>query len=354
MDIMASDSSRVSGSRSSTDDEDDNDNEESENHYPLDAGSNSPKHHTDEKKHTRKQKLPKKKKHGNTDAPAKSVFEGGLIRYPGLRRPTPTKTRPLWFNFLGLHEFFSPIFWRAILVELVGMTIQVAVSIFIVVGVLSSGFPFPSLVIGISHMPLITSFIFALAAASGAHLNPLITISTVCGGLTSPLRGLLYVGAQIGGSIAGSAIMYGVLPIEKSMIYHLGGCSIGALPPGSAFLAEIVLSFFLLFIAFGLALDPRQGPMFGLILPPIYIGITLGLCIFVGGLVAPEANYTGPSLNPARCLGPAIVLGENTSHHWVYWIGTIVTSILHGILYVVAPPLHKEMFGKPTKLDKES
>lgn len=71
-----------------------------------------------------------------------------------------------------------------------------------------------------------------------------------------------------------------------------------------------VNSFILLFVAYGTALDPIQGEVFGPVVAPFFIGGILGMNIFVSGGVALEEGYTGAGMNPARCFGPAIATGE--------------------------------------------
>ena len=60
---------------------------------------------------------------------------------------------------------------------------------------------------GVSNIFLLSLFIFAIAPASGGHINPLITFTTVTTGLTGLPRGVLYmVGQTIGGAVAGGII----------------------------------------------------------------------------------------------------------------------------------------------------
>lgn len=60
---------------------------------------------------------------------------------------------------------------------------------------------------GVSNIFLLSLFIYATAPASGGHVNPLITFSTVTTGLTAFPRGALYIICQtIGAGIAGGLI----------------------------------------------------------------------------------------------------------------------------------------------------
>ena len=60
---------------------------------------------------------------------------------------------------------------------------------------------------GVSNIFLLSLFIFSIAPASGGHINPLITFTTVTTGLTGLPRGVLYmIGQTIGGALAGGII----------------------------------------------------------------------------------------------------------------------------------------------------
>ena len=84
---------------------------------------------------------------------------------------------------------------------------------------------------------------------------------------------------------------------------------------------EAVLTFFLVFVVYGSAVDARAPKIGGLA-----IGLTVALDILFGG------PYTGAAMNPARTFGPALVSGQWT-HHYVYWIGPLLGGLLAGVIY---------------------
>jgi len=122
------------------------------------------------------------------------------------------------------------------------------------------------------------------------------------------------------------------------MITNLGGCSVGSYNAGRAFLAETMFSFFSLFIAFGTALDPGQREIYGPLLGPFFVSITLALVIFIGGGL--EAGWTGPSMNPARCFGPAIAMSNEALYGklWVFMLGPMIAAVPIAVLYRTIPP----------------
>lgn len=74
----------------------------------------------------------------------------------------------------------------------------------------------------------------------------------------------------------------------------------------------------MLFLAYGVGLDPRQALLFGPRLGPLLVGMSLGLVSFASTGMAP--GYTGAQMNPARCFAFGIArrdlvckLGPSTS-----------------------------------------
>lgn len=114
----------------------------------------------------------------------------------------------------------------------------------------------------------------------------------------------------------------------------------------------------LIFTAFGVGLDPRQGKVFGPALSPVLVGLTLGFGTLASSLAKP--GYTGicrascccsgcskltsvPSLafNSARCLGLMAAKGD-MQYHYIHWLGTIAAAMLNGVFYHFAPPYVKD------------
>jgi len=192
---------------------------------------------------------------------------------------------------------------------------------------------------GVSNIFLLTLFIMGAGPGSGGHVNPLITLATVFTGLTGFSRGILYLIAQtVGGALAGG-LLRGSFGRERTVKYKGGGCFIspGTVSSGEAFLIETMCSFVLLFLAFGVGLDPRQRVLFGMFAGPLAVGCSLGLVSFASAGLVP--GYTGASMNPARCFAFAVARAEFSSQ-WVWWVGPLAGSILHSAVWWIAPPYH--------------
>jgi glycerol uptake facilitator-like aquaporin len=63
--------------------------------------------------------------------------------------------------------------------------------------------------VGVTNIILLSLFIYALAPASGGHMNPIITFTTMLGGLTGFSRGLLYLIAQTAGAAGAGGLIRG-------------------------------------------------------------------------------------------------------------------------------------------------
>jgi len=119
--------------------------------------------------------------------------------------------------------------------------------------------------VGISNTVLLTIFIYAVAPASGGHINPLITWSAMFSGICPFARGILYLVGQTAGAALAGGLILGSWGEERTMRLNGGGCvfdpaEIGA---GRVFLTEVYSSFTLVFLSFGVGLDPRQAVQFG-------------------------------------------------------------------------------------------
>ncbi|KAG8672157.1 hypothetical protein FPOAC1_005419 [Fusarium poae] len=156
------------------------------------------------------------------------------------------------------------------------------------------------LVGGILNVILITLFITSFGAISGAHFNPLITFATFCARLCSLPRMVLYISAQVGGaSLAGLLVRAS----WGGRDFKTGGCWLFTeiVPAREAFVIELVFATLLLFLAFGVGLDPRQAKIIGPALGPFLVGLSVGAMSFASAFT--RYGYGGAGMNPARCMG---------------------------------------------------
>jgi glycerol uptake facilitator-like aquaporin len=149
--------------------------------------------------------------------------------------------------------------------------------------------------------------------------------------LTSLPRAFLYVVFQCIGSIIGAFLLRAALGISAKDLAMSPGCYIDPIQvtPGSAFAMETVTSLFLLFLAFGLGLDPRNAGSFGPSLGPFLIGAAAATTLFAGGIA--RKGYLGTANNPARCLG-LMAASNRFTYHYVHWAGDITASMYDTLL----------------------
>jgi MIP family channel proteins len=171
------------------------------------------------------------------------------------------------------------------------------------------------------------AMIYAVGHVSGAHFNPSVSFAFA---LTRhfPWRHVaLYWVAQVTGALVAA----GFLRLSFGRLAHVGA----TLPAGSelqAFLWEVALTFFLMFVIMAVATDARAVGEAA----AIAIGGTIGLDAMFGGPV------TGASMNPARSLGPALVSG--TTHAlWLYLLAPLVGAALGALAYQMVR-------GEPSRL----
>lgn len=182
---------------------------------------------------------------------------------------------------------------------------------------------------------------YAIGHISGCHLNPAVTVGLVVAGRHPKSEMIPYFIAQVIGGISGAGVLY-LIASGKEGFSAAGGFAsngFGELSPGgytmlAALVAEIVLTFFFLFIILG-ATDKRAPAGFA----PIAIGLGLTLIHLIG---IPVTNL---SVNPARSTAPALFAGgAYLSQLWLFWLAPIVGAALAGIVYplIAGPTQEKE------------
>jgi aquaporin TIP len=184
--------------------------------------------------------------------------------------------------------------------------------------------------IGFAHGLAIGLMVAAGGHISGGAYNPAVTLGLVIGQKLAWQKGLAYVVVQLLGAIVAAACLHILLPAVARDAVNLGTPSVATgVKPVQAMGIELVLTFFLMYVIFGTAVDKRGPAM----IAPLAIGLTITMDIFAMG------GATGAAMNPARFLGPALI--TNTfDNEWVYWVGPGLGAALAAIVYayILIPP----------------
>lgn len=108
-----------------------------------------------------------------------------------------------------MREFKSKEFWRAVLAELVGMTLFIYLSISTAIG---NSNPNQELKVSLAFGLAIATLAQSLGHISGAHLNPAVTLGMLASCQISVFKAVMYIVAQMLGSALASGIVYGARP----------------------------------------------------------------------------------------------------------------------------------------------
>jgi aquaporin Z len=169
---------------------------------------------------------------------------------------------------------------------------------------------------------MVMAVILFMGAVSGAHLNPAVSIAFALRRDFPWKRVPMYVIAQFAGAVLATLLLWALLGKQGSAGLTLPGHGIST---GSALVWEIVLTTGLVSVIQGTASGAQQ--LGGL------AALGVGSYIALAGLWG--SPVSGASMNPARSLGPALVLDDWNSW-WAYLIGPIVGgAIAVGISFVL-------------------
>ncbi len=215
--------------------------------------------------------------------------------------------------------------WRATVAEFIATLLFIflgAGTVVVTGGLMKEGLTSARLVaIALAHGLAIALLVAATAKISGGHINPAVTFGALVTGKIRPPQAMMYVGAQLAGAVVGAWMLTLVIPAAARG--NLGAHGLGAgISAAGGLVAEIVLTFALVFVVFAVAMDPKGLAHFA----PAAIGLTVLVDHLFG------VPVTGASMNPARSFGPALVAGAWNSH-WIYWIGPLVGGALAAWVY---------------------
>ncbi|TNJ62603.1 aquaporin [Paenibacillus hemerocallicola] len=174
----------------------------------------------------------------------------------------------------------------------------------------------------------IVAMAYVIGPISGCHINPAVSLAMLISRKLTVTDFVGYVASQIAGAIAGSAILYAIVVSAGMPMTGLGqngfgpGYGIG-IPLLMAVIVEIILTFVFIYTILGVTSTASNGNVTGLV-----IGLTLAFVHILG------IALTGTSVNPARSLGPALLLGgQALSQVWVFLIAPLAGSALAVAVY---------------------
>jgi aquaporin Z len=175
---------------------------------------------------------------------------------------------------------------------------------------------------------------YAIGHISGCHINPAVTVGLLVSKKMDSRDVVGYIVGQIIGGILAAALLLaiakGVAGGYDPTLTGFAANGYGDHSPGhynliAAFLAEVILTFFLMFTVLG-ATDIKA--------PVGFAGIPIGLVLVLIHLVG--IPVTNTSVNPARSIGPAVFVGGwALSQLWLFIIAPTIGAIIAAVVYRV-------------------
>lgn len=181
-----------------------------------------------------------------------------------------------------------------------------------------------SLAFGLS----IVAMAYVIGNISGCHVNPAVSLAVYLTKGMSLLECLYYVISQVLGAICGSGILYFILTNTNLSSVNLGANGYGALSSVGisligAIVVEVILTFVFIYTILGVTNDKNKSQIAGVV-----IGLTLTFVHILG------IKLTGTSVNPARSLAPALIMGGTALKQvWVFVVAPFVGSALAACTY---------------------
>ncbi|HEX8772136.1 MAG TPA: aquaporin Z [Pyrinomonadaceae bacterium] len=191
------------------------------------------------------------------------------------------------------------------------------------------GFLGVSLAFGLSLLAMV----YAIGPISGCHINPAVTLGIVISKKMDAKYAPGYIAAQVLGAIVAAGVLLlivkggpnGYDPSAAGFAANgYGDHSPGRYDLMSAFIVEVVLTFFLVFTVLG-ATDIRA--------PVGFAGIAIGLVLTLIHLVG--IPVTNTSVNPARSIGPAVFVGGwALTQLWLFIVAPLIGAALAAAVYM--------------------
>jgi aquaporin Z len=228
--------------------------------------------------------------------------------------------------------------WKKLVAEFLGTLVLVVIA----VGVATESFGFK--LFGLSYAAgvvatalafglVLVALVYAIGPISGCHVNPAVTLGFLGSGRMKITEAVSYWIAQFAGGIVGAYLLYWMFTTSRlysKSVVGLGTDGYGKqshllVSQGGAFLIEVVLTaVFVLVVLFSTHKAAIQGAA----------GVAIGFGLVMVHLIG--IPLTGTSVNPARSLGPALVVGGTAlSQVWLFIVAPLVGAIVAALIHLV-------------------
>lgn len=198
---------------------------------------------------------------------------------------------------------------------------------------------FPDVGIGLLGVSLafgltVLTMAFAIGPISGCHLNPAVSLGLAVAGRFAWKDLVPYWIAQLLGGIAASGILYVIATGNGAAIGGFAANGFAEHSPGqyglgAAFVTEVVMTCFFLFVILG-ATSKKAAAGFA--------PIAIGLCLTLIHLIS--IPVTNTSVNPARSTAPALFVGGwAIAQLWLFWVAPLIGAAIAGFVF---PKLESE------------
>ena len=191
------------------------------------------------------------------------------------------------------------------------------------VGILGIAFAFGLALIGAAY---------SIGPISGCHINPAVSLGMYAAGRMSIKDMLGHWVGQFAGGILGAAVLAAIVGgVQGGYDLHVSGLGQNGWGAGyqggynltSAILFEFVAT--LIFVIVILGSTQKSAP-FG------FAGVAIGLTLVVIHIFG--IHITGVSVNPARSLGPALLVGgQALSQVWLFLLVPSLGGLVAGLLF---------------------
>lgn len=170
---------------------------------------------------------------------------------------------------------------------------------------------------------------YGLGLISGAHLNPAVSLGFLLCGRMNSTEFLVYVAAQVVGAILGAIAIWLIASGAPDWTIAANGLGQNGWGPGyqggystgAAFLFELIATFLFVTVVLGAT---QRGSEFG--------GLAIGLSL--AGIHLVGIHVTGTSVNPARSIGPALLVGGPAlSQLWLFILAPMLGGAAAGALH---------------------